>query len=185
MEFTLIRNILKSPRDGWQNLPDVINNRKFIGFNILITVAMLAGSLSFIGVYIKTEGAFLLAIRYFGYVTARWVIGILLASWALSKLTKGFKGQVSFGNMLTIITICSSFLMLFVSISHIVPLLRVPMYFLSAIGLVYYYFALEKLAGLRKEQIPGFLLTSILIIAIVLFFTELILAFFFKIPINL
>ena len=185
MEFTIIKQILRSPKSGWQILPDAINNRKLIGFNILITAAILAGIISFIGIYLNTEGSFLLASRYFGYIMAKWVIGIYIASWALSKLIKGSKGHLSFWLTLAILAICSSFLMLFISISHIVSFVKIPMYLLSIIGLVYYYFALEKLAGLRKEQLPGFLIISLLVVAIILFFIELLLAVFFNIPFNL
>src|SRR5690554_6204846 len=145
MVFPIIKQIFRSPKNGWQALPDAIQNRKIVGFNILIAAAIIAGSLSFIGVYTNTEGDFSLAIRYFGYISLKWVISIWMASWAINKLVNGLKGQTSFWIMLTVLAICSSFLMVFVSISHIAPLAKVPMYILSLIGLVYYYFALEKL----------------------------------------
>ncbi|MDY0201455.1 MAG: hypothetical protein WC951_09690 [Bacteroidales bacterium] len=185
MEFTVIKQILKSPKSGWQILPDAISNRKLIGLNILITVAILAGSLSFIGVYLNTGGSFLLAIQYFAYIILKWTASIYFASWALSKLIKGSKGHLSFWLTLAVLAICTSFLMVFTSISHIVSFVKIPMYLLSILGLVYYYFALEKLAGLNKEQLPGFLIISLLVVAIILFFIELLLAIFFNIPFNL
>lgn len=113
------------------------------------------------------------------------MISLYIASYAISKLSKGFKGNLSFDRTLVVVPVCASFLVLFSSLTYLVSTAQVILYFLSAIGVVYLYYAFVRLSGVPKERVPGFLLISLLILALIIFIMEMVLVIIFSIPVHL
>jgi hypothetical protein len=185
MLINLIKSILVSPIDGWDSLDKSERVSTTAGFNLLVNLALIAGIISFVGISISSEGSFVLAIKYFGYISLKWLFSILFASWAIAKLARGFKGIMSMPKTLIIISLCSSILIISISLGHIFPVAKVFFYLLSSIGVVYYYFALNKLSGLSHERVPGFLLISLLVLALIVFIVEMVLVLIFNIPVHL
>jgi hypothetical protein len=185
MMISLIKSILISPKKGWENLNKINPISLSIGLNLVVNLALIAGLLSFMGIIFSKDGSFVLAIKYFGYVSLKWLLSIFIASWAIGKLTKGFKGETTFLHMLLVIAISSSFLVIAISLTHIFPAAKMILNFLSSVGLIYYYYAILHLTGITHERIPGFLLISLLVYAIIVFFIEMMLVVFFNMPIHL
>ncbi len=185
MLINLIKSILTSPRDGWEKLDKIESISATIGFNLLVNLALIAGIISFVGISISNGGSFVLAVKYFGYISLKWLFSILFGSWAIAKLVRGFKGMISMPKTLIILTICSSILVISISLGHIFPVAKVLFYLLGSIGVVYYYFALNRLSGLSRERVPGFLLISLLVFALIVFIVEMILVVVFNIPVHL
>lgn len=185
MILNLVKSILISPREGWNNVSRLGQKSIPIGLYMLFCLVLLAGILSIIGVNTNENGSTILATRYFGYISLKWIVCIPLTSWTLTRLVKAYKGSLSFREILLIVTFCSSFLVIASSLSYIFPTAKIVFQALSAIGIVYYYFALTKISGLPPQRTPGFLLISILVYAVIIFFVDLTLIIAFSIPINL
>jgi hypothetical protein len=83
------------------------------------------------------------------------------------------------------VPVCASFLVLFSSLTYLVSTAQVILYSLSTIGAIYFYFSIVMLSGIAKERIPGFLLISLLIFALIIFMVEMVLVVIFNIPIHL
>jgi hypothetical protein len=181
----LIKDIYFSPKEGWIGLTGNSNQSKRDSYVFLLVIVILASTLSFVGTLIKGDGVLLVAFQYSGFVLFKWLLSISAASWAISKLAKGFKGCISSQDTLILLTVSSSFLIVLSSLGHIFTGLRIFFYVASSIGLIYYYFGLLKLTGINGERITGFLLISLLVFAIIVFIVELMLVIIFNIPIHL
>ncbi|MDY0254961.1 MAG: hypothetical protein RBR30_11195 [Tenuifilaceae bacterium] len=185
MIVNIFKSILKSPKTGWEVLENPSNTSKNVGLRIIILFSFIAGLLSFAGIIIHHNESASIALKYFGFTSLKWILSLYIASYAISKLSKGFKGNLSFDRTLVVVPACASFLVLFSSLTYLVSAAQVILYFLSAIGVVYLYYAFVGLSGVTKERVPGFLLISLLIFALIIFIMEMVLVIIFSIPVHL
>lgn len=185
MVFNIFSSILKSPRTGWEALDKPIGESKSIGGRIIILLSIIAGLLSLGGIVVHHNESVNLALRYFGFTSIKWMLSLYFASYAISKLSKGFKGNLPFDKTLVIVPVSASFLVLFSSLTYLIATAQVILYFLSAVGVVYLYYAFVGLSGVPKERVPGFLLISLLIFALIIFILEMVLVIIFSIPVHL
>jgi hypothetical protein len=185
MIINIFKSILKSPKTGWEVLENPSNTSKNLGIRIIVIFSIIAGLLSLAGIIIHHNESTSIAIRYFGFTTIKWMLSLYIASYVISKLSKGFKGNLSVDRTLVVVPVCASFLVFFSSLTYLVSAAQVILYSLSTIGAIYFYFSIVMLSGIAKERIPGFLLISLLIFALIIFIVEMVLVVIFNIPIHL
>jgi hypothetical protein len=185
MFFRTLKILIISPREGWIKLRELKISLNQAYFNILLPLVLFASGITFVGTALIEEVSIEVALKYFGYTFLKWILSIIISSWAINKLIGGFKGVKDFNTTLIVVTISSSLLVIFSSLSHLFPLLKMVFIGLSFIGLIYYYFGLVELSGIVKERIVGFLLISLLVFAVNIFVFEIFLGLIFNIPINL
>ena len=187
MIINIFKLVLKSPKTGWEILSSLepTHAKTNVGHKIVLLISIIAGLLSFTGIIIHHNESVNLAFRYFGFSSLKWIISLYAASFVISKLSKGFKGNLLYSNTLIVVAVCASFLVVFTSLIYIFPTAKVVLYALSALGAIYLYYAFTALSGVSKERVPGFLLISLLIFALLVFFSEMILVVIFSIPVHL
>jgi hypothetical protein len=185
MIYKLLKKLIVSPREGWNELRDLETSLNQTYFSVLLPLVFFASTITFIGTALSNEVSIEIALNYFGFTFLKWISSIILSSWAISKLVGGFKGVRDYNTILILVTVSSSLLVIFTSLSHLFPAIRMVFSGLSFIGLIYYYFGLVELSGIIKERIIGFLLISLLVFAINVFVFEFFWGLIFNIPIYL
>lgn len=185
MIFNVFKSILKSPKTGWEVLENPSNTSKKVGIRIIVLFSIVAGLLSLAGIIIHHNESANIALRYFGFTSTKWIISLYIASYTISKLSSGFKGNLSFDQTLVIVPVCASFLVFFSSLIYLISEAQLILYLFSSVGAIYFYFSVVMLSGIAKERIPGFLLISLLIFALIIFMVEMVLVVIFNIPIHL
>jgi hypothetical protein len=154
-------------------------------FHLHLPIVFIATALVFLSVIQSEEEISSIVYRYAGYTMAKWLFSVILTSWAVNRLVPAFKGETDIRNIYTLMVFSTSFMVLSLSVSFILPQQKALVSLLGLFGLYYYYQGLKIFTGIPHERTVGFLLISLLIFAMVTILFEFFLGMVFGIPIHL